>query len=176
MMKDLGAPLMRRECDEVLRDLALVLPRAGLGPDEIDRMLDLYCGLLRDAGVTHAMLSGAAKAYVMAPKKGKPRFFPDPGELAEMCAESAARRKHDIRRLQSALDILDGKISLNDGQTVDDRAIDISKRLHELAKSVRSPTSTADHRKLVMVTSRDTTDAEELTTALSHPHPQKARA
>src|SRR4051812_27028927 len=47
-ISSLGTVLQRSECDACLTALALMLPRAGLDNDDIDRMMDLYFGLLRE--------------------------------------------------------------------------------------------------------------------------------
>lgn len=131
----LGTTLTRPECDRVLQDLALILPRANLDLDQVDRMLDLYFGLLREAGVTQPMLTKAAQAFVMAPKKGKPRFFPDPGELAEMVADQARDRKRSLSAFRRSLDILSGNgAGPERGEAV---AFDAGARLKALGERMR---------------------------------------
>lgn len=134
-VRALGTPLTRHECDGILQDLALVLPRAGLGADEIDRMLDLYFGLLREIGVTKPMLARAAKDFVMTPRKGKPKFFPDPGELAEQCRADAFERQHALEALSRAQGVLDGKVA---PPAADGFAPDISARLRALSDKMRT--------------------------------------
>lgn len=127
--------MQRSECDGCLKDLAIILPRANLGPDEIERMLDLYFGLLREAHVTKPMLVRASKAFVMAPKKGKARWFPDPGELYEMVADEAASRRQKLTALVRALEVLDGKL-LAAPETEGPVVEDVQARLRALGEKM----------------------------------------
>lgn len=102
----LGTTISREQCDECLSDLALLLPRANMAPEDVDRMLDLYYGLLVERGVTVAMLRSACKEIAMAPAKGKPKFYPDPGELYERCRDEALTRQKALRALESASQVL----------------------------------------------------------------------
>jgi hypothetical protein len=97
----------KEDCDARLRDLALLLPSAGIQVAEVDRMLDLYFGLWREAGLTLPMLNRAIKTYVMTPRNGRSRFFPDPGEIAEQVGEEARERRKALKALMRALEILD---------------------------------------------------------------------
>lgn len=101
-------PLTRPECDACLKFLALTLPRAALSTKDAHQMMDMYFGLLREAGVTGEMLMNASKAYVMRPTGDKGKFFPDPGQLAEVCAPEIDRRKKAITAAKRALAVLDG--------------------------------------------------------------------
>lgn len=126
---DLGHPVTRPECDGALKDLALLLPRANLGAGEIERMLDLYFGLLREAGITRQMLTSACKHFVMAPKKGKARFFPDPGELVEICADDLRVRLQSLMAYRKALELL--------GNPEYDHDDDAPNRAEQLAEAAR---------------------------------------
>jgi hypothetical protein len=166
MFSELGTPLTRAECDGCLMDLALVLPRADLDGDQIERMSDLYFGLLREAGVTKQMLVAAAKAYVMAPTKGKPRFFPDPGQLAELCADAAKERRMRAKALKNCVGIVSGEVTVEreDG----DVAPDMREKLRAVAENFRvygAPTREDRHPidlPRSVNTSRPKTDAGEL--------------
>jgi hypothetical protein len=131
----LGAELTRHECDHILKDLALVLPRASLDPEGTSRMLDLYYGLLREAGVTGQMLQEAAKRYVMAPTKGKQKWFPDPGQLVEACAEDLAQRKAALAVLKRAALLLDNTAGQPEEAA---EAQGLGEKLHDLAESLRA--------------------------------------
>lgn len=151
--------------------MALVLPRAGLGAAEIDRMLDLYFGLLHEAGVTKPMLQAAAKAYVMAPTKGKPRFFPDPGQLAELCADEAKNRRTSLAALAAALGVLDGGAAAERGS---DKPFDRVAQLRELGEKMRvghhtkqSVSASETPKAPIINTARPNTDAEELKNHIS---------
>lgn len=104
-----GPPLTRRESDEVLRDLALVLPRSN--PGDVQRMLDLHFGLLSRAGVTGRMLRGASERFVMLPTNGRSKFFPDPGQLAEMCADEIKDRRRAELAVKKALELIDAPLA-----------------------------------------------------------------
>jgi hypothetical protein len=165
-MKSLGSPITRPECDEILKDLALVLPAAAKTPDEVDRMLDLYFGLLREAGITRAMLSGAAKAFVMAPRKGKPRFFPDPGELAEMCAEESRHRRRALDQLRKGMEILSGGA---ENPAPVEPSFDAAARLRDLSEKMRADSASMsniagakEEDRRIPSTARPATDAAEL--------------
>lgn len=106
----MGTAITRPECDSCLKDLALLLPRANLAPADVDRMLDLYFGLLHEARMTRAILVSACKRYVTAPKKGKQRWFPDPGELIEIVQDEINERKQRIQAIQRGLDVLAGRM------------------------------------------------------------------
>jgi hypothetical protein len=73
-------------------------------------MMDMYFGLLREAGITGEVLMLASKAYVMRPSGDKAKFFPDPGQLAELCAPEADRRKRAAAAARRGLEILDGAV------------------------------------------------------------------
>lgn len=103
----LGGPLTRPECDKVMEKLALALPRAGITPAQAHATMDLYFNLLSRAGVTGRMLISAAERYIMAPNGVKGKFFPDPGQLAELCAEDMRARARDMEGLDKALALLD---------------------------------------------------------------------
>lgn len=109
MMSNLGRTMTREECDACLRDLAIILPRANLDAEDIERMLDLYYGLLSERGIPIRILQNACKTYVMAPRKGKAKWFPDPGELAELCADDLREHRQKMAALQRGIEILDGK-------------------------------------------------------------------
>ena len=105
----LGNLLTRQECDGCLRLLALTLPRAGLLPADAHDMLDLYFGLLRKAGMTGPMLRAACERYVMRSTDGKGKFFPDPGQLLDMCRGEATGRLTALSALERGIELLDGK-------------------------------------------------------------------
>lgn len=115
-----------------------MVPRAGLGADEIDRMLDLYFGLLRKNGVTMRMLQKAQEAYVMAPKRGKARFFPDPGELFELCADEARQRTKAVAALTRALAIIDGTVPPAVQEQDEPVAQDIGSKFKGLCERMRA--------------------------------------
>lgn len=176
----MGQTLTRRECDGVLKDLALLVPRAGLGPDEIDRMLDLYFGLLRQEGVTQPMLARAAQAFIMAPKKGKPRFFPDPGELYELCADEAAARRRALSALEQALEALNDAA---DPKASPAERFVTREQLHELSEKLRVPESSGatlgasprePARHVMPNTARQSTNVEELKAGLARLQQAKA--
>lgn len=169
--KSLGSDLTRPECDRVLKDLALVLPSGAKTEDQVDRMLDLYFGLLRDAGVTFPMLRDAAKRFVMAPNGGKAKFFPDPGQIAEVCAEDIRIRRRALAALDAAMAVAEGRA---EPAGVDERPIS-ADRMAELAEklSVRPgdgggvmPVADSDDRR-PMNTARPNTDAKELRETIS---------
>lgn len=108
---DLGDSLTRPECDMCLRDLALIVPAANLSEAAVARKLDLYFGLLRDAGMTWTLMVSASKQFVMRPMKGKTRWFPDPGELVEIVKEDIVDRRQRISALQRGMDIVSGFIA-----------------------------------------------------------------
>lgn len=101
-------PLTRPECDACLKFLALTLPRGGLSTRDAHDMMDMYFGLLREAGVTGEMLMKASKTYVMRPSGDKGKFFPDPSQLAEICAAEIDGRKKAIAAARRGLQVLDG--------------------------------------------------------------------
>jgi len=70
--------------------------------------LDLYWALLRKHGVTKPMLMLATERFIMAPRKGEARWFPDPGQLFEMIAEEAATRIRSTTAIHAAIAIIDG--------------------------------------------------------------------
>lgn len=107
----MGRTISRAECDGCLRDLALILPRAGMRPEDVDRMLDLYFGLLAPRGVTRKMLAQACEHIAMKPAKDGKKFFPDPGQLFEPCREAAHDRKVALQALERAQAIADGMIA-----------------------------------------------------------------
>jgi hypothetical protein len=109
-LSSLGQPIARGECDNCLLALALVAPSAAATEENVERKFDLYFSLFERAGVTLGMLQQACAAYAMAPLKGRPKFFPDPGALYELMADDARRRKRDLIALHRARDVLDGKI------------------------------------------------------------------
>lgn len=174
----LGTAMTRRECDGCLTDLALLLPRAGLDRDSIERMLDLYFGLMRERHVTAQTLMSACKAYVMAPKKGKARFFPDPGELFELCADDTARRSKDLAALNRAMSVLDGEIP-DVGPAEEAEAVDMGERLKALAESLSAgPRSThaapPPPPPQTQNVARPTTDADELRAAIARRNKEQA--
>jgi hypothetical protein len=72
-------------------------------------MLDLYYGLLAKNGVTARMLSEACEQYVMAQSKdGRGKFYPDPGQLYDLCRHEAAARVSQKRALEHSRNILVG--------------------------------------------------------------------
>lgn len=142
-----------------------MVPRAGLDKDSIDRMLDLYFGLLRQAGITRKMLARAAEAYVMAPTKGKSRWFPDPGQLAEMCAEEASERRKALAGLQRGLEVLDE--DPRDTLEAEGKAFDAAAHLRKLGEQLRTkgsrgPLATEPEIPVFLSTARSATDAAEL--------------
>jgi hypothetical protein len=171
-IRSYGSLITRDECGGCLKDLALVVPRAGLDDDQIERMLDLYFGLLRQNGVTKAMLMRANTAYVMAPRKGKPRFFPDPGELFELCADEASDRRKAVGALMRALAIIDGPPETRASEATE--VPDIEERLRALSQSLSmkgggrvEPAEREAQLMPVLKTARPTTDAEELKASLA---------
>ena len=159
----MGELLTRPECDACLRDLALILPRAGLAGSDVDRMLDLYFGLLRAAGLTARMLKDAAMRVVMQPNGGKARFFPDPGQLAELCAEDIRTRNAKLEALDRALAIIETPAS----DTAEPKRTDpVGKRLHDLAEKLgqgRPKPEPAVAVPNIPSTARASTNAAELT-------------
>lgn len=107
--KALGKPISREECDECLRDLALVVPRGRMEGADVDRMLDQYHSMLARRGVTMAMLTAAREAFAMAPAKDGKKFFPDPGQLYALCRDDATFRANKLKALRRALALIDGK-------------------------------------------------------------------
>lgn len=77
--------------------------------DDAERMLDLYFGLLSQAGLTAAMLAGAAQRFVMRPNAGKAKFFPDPGQLADLCADEVRDRRVALAALDRAQAVMEGR-------------------------------------------------------------------
>lgn len=161
--KSLGELLTRPECDKCLRLLALALPRAGLSPDDAHDMLDLYFGLLHKACLTGAMLRSAAEQYVMRPSAGKPKFFPDPGQLAELCADDIRTRNRALDALKKGLD------SLGTTPEAEENSFDAADRLRKLgdemrASTARAPSDSADnvYQPPPLNTARPNTDAAEL--------------
>lgn len=165
--KALGEELTRHECENCLRLLALALPRAGLSPADANDMLDLYFGLLHKAGVTGKMLTSAAERYVMMPTGLKGKFFPDPGQLAEMCAGDIRDRRLALEALEKARSVLDGPAP-PELESFSERGGPVGERLFQLGEAMRVE---SDRRGSVAVeeagqhrkpTGRDHTDANEL--------------
>jgi hypothetical protein len=104
-----GSLISRDECDACLKALAHIVPHGAIGADNLAGKFDLYWALLRKHGVTQPMLMAAQERFIMAPRKGKARWFPDPGELFEMCAEEATNRTRAVGALHRALAIIDGE-------------------------------------------------------------------
>lgn len=135
-------------------------------------MLDLYFGLLREKGVTKLMLMAAAKAFVMAPKKGKPKFFPDPGELYELCADEATRRGRALEAFNSALAVLDGGTVASEPEAEPDASPEMLAKLRALGEQLAAShpvarvVDDAPTKRKALVTGRPCTDAEELKAAI----------
>lgn len=83
------------------------LPRAGAAAGDYQNIRALYFELLSKAGLTGKMLKGACERYIMAPSNGKPKFFPDPGQLADICRDEIRDRARDAEGLDAALALLD---------------------------------------------------------------------
>lgn len=83
------------------------LPRAGAASGDYQNIRALYFELLSKAGLTGQMLKSACQRYIMAPTGGKAKFFPDPGQIAEMCAEDIRDHRRDMDGLEAALALLD---------------------------------------------------------------------
>lgn len=107
MQHSLGAPLTQADCDAGLAMLALAgLPRAATGGNE-SAVRGLYLDLLREAGVTGDMLKTACKTYILQPPAaGRSKFFPDPGQLAALCADDIKHRRRKMVALDRALALL----------------------------------------------------------------------
>lgn len=165
----LGETLTRPECDGCLRLLSLALPRAGIAPGDAHDMLDLYFGLLLKAGLTGSMLRSACERYVMASTNGKPKFFPDPGQIAEMCADEIKQRRKAMAALEKAAAILEAPSASPEAE----RGDPVDQRLRDLAESMRAvPRTSAMEEPHGVVaprikTGRDHTDARELQAALA---------
>lgn len=127
-------PLTRPECDACLKFLALTLPRAGLSTRDAHDMMDMYFGLLKKAGVTGEMLMNASEAYVMRPTGDKGKFFPDPGQLAEICAAEIDSRRRAIAAARRGLEVIDGRASAG----ADDGRHGTPRRLSDALKSCRT--------------------------------------
>lgn len=126
-----GRPLTRPECDACLKFLALTLPRAGLSTQDAHDMMDVYYGLLREAGVTGELLTEAAKAYVMRPNGKGAKFFPDPGQLAEICGPAIAARKKAIAAVERAL------MAINTPPIAEEGTVP-AEAIHKLAERMRN--------------------------------------
>lgn len=169
-MAALGAPITREQCEAVLKDMAHVgLPRAAIDPADAGRVLDLYHALLRDAGMTRPLMVEASKRFIMAPRKGKTRYFPDPGELAEQVRDELTQRKRSILAFLRAIEVIDTP-EPEQGQAI---VPDIQDRLKALGEqlSTRKPftpraASLVQEEPPAINTARPNTDAAELRAAL----------
>lgn len=165
----LGETLTRPECDGCLRLLSLALPRAGIAPADAHDMLDLYFGLLQNAGITGPMLRAACERYVMAPTNGKSKFFPDPGQIAEMCADEIKQRRRALAALDKAVALLEAPSAAQEAS----RGDPVGKQLHDLAERMRSVPSAMAMQEpqevatAMVKTGRNHTDASELKAALA---------
>jgi len=162
----LGVPLRKEECDSVLKNLAILMPRANLSPDDAHTMLDLYFQLLSRAGVTGKMLRSAAERFVMAPNEGKAKWFPDPGQLRDLCADDIKTRRQKMLALEKANQLL----ALP--PPADDALGSMAQRLNELGDRMRvvSDTRRDDEETQLSArikTGRDSTDAAELKAAIA---------
>ncbi|HCE08752.1 MAG TPA: hypothetical protein DEQ40_09165 [Oxalobacteraceae bacterium] len=164
----LGGPLTRHECDRVMRLLAIACPSSGITPQEAHDKLELYFLLLNEAGVTGNMLGAAAKRYAMAPTKGKPHWFPDAGQLAELCADDLRARRDALAALNGALAVLDGRST--PAAVEPEHGFDAGAHLRELGEKMRvkgavpRASDTEIHRPAPATpsTARSSTDADEL--------------
>lgn len=105
----LGSPVNQAECDAALELLALAgLPRASVGATDYPKVRALYLAILRDEGVTGPMLKSACEAYIKRPTNGKAKFFPDPGQLLELCADDAKDRRRWLEGLNRAISLVEG--------------------------------------------------------------------
>lgn len=165
----LGETLTRPECDGCLRLLSLALPRAGIAPGDAHDMLDLYFGLLQNAGITGPMLRAACERYVMAPTNGKAKFFPDPGQIAEMCADEIRTRRKALAALEKATAMLESP----GAAASPERSDPVGQRLHDLAEKMRTvprgpqPGEVQEVLSPTIRTGRDRTDASELKAAVA---------
>lgn len=104
----LGSPITQGECDAALEYLALAgLPRSPVSAGDYPKVRALYFTMLRDEGVTGPMLKAACEAYIKRPTNGKAKYFPDPGQLLECCAEDARDRRHRLSALTVAAALLE---------------------------------------------------------------------
>lgn len=166
MQLRLGGPITRHECDAGLLMLAMAgLPRAGVEDGDIELVRSVYFDLLHEAEITGAMMKSACQRYIMRPASGKPKFFPDPGQIAEMCAPEVRDRKREMARLEGALALLDGPSA---GAPVENHGFDPGVRMRDLAEQMRvkagSPQSVATEteKPTFPSTARANTDAAEL--------------
>lgn len=106
---ELGAALTRKECDAGMLMLALAgLPRAGVADEDTNSIRAIYFELLHKAGVTGKMFKSAVEGYIMQPRKpGKTKYYPDPGQLAEMCRDEIEDRRKALAGLSGALALLE---------------------------------------------------------------------
>lgn len=156
----LGGPLTRLECDKCLKTLSLALPRAGLSPSDAHDMLKLYFSLLSRAGITGRMLVTAVERYIMAPAGGKGKFFPDPGQLAEMCADDLRARDRDLQGLERALAFVEGPVAANSSPAGEPSRRDGLRILSENLAALTPPAPP------LPISPRAETDAGELQAAL----------
>ena len=112
-LSTLNRTLTRQHCDKVLRGLALTLPRAGMSAADVSDMLDLYFDLLSRYGVSDRMLSEAAERYVMATpsERKRSKFYPDPGELYDLCRDDVRYKQKRFQALTRALRALEDMLA-----------------------------------------------------------------
>jgi hypothetical protein len=82
-----------------------------MSPENAFAMVDAYHGLLAQAGVTGPMLVMAYQRIVMRPANGKPKFFPDPGEIVDACREEIATRHERLASLEKAQALVDAPLA-----------------------------------------------------------------
>lgn len=155
----------------MLKDLALAgLPRAPIPEGDEDRAMDVYFGLLRGEGMTRKLLRAAAKQIIVAPSKGRTRYFPTPGELLDPVRAELAERKRAITAYLRAIDMLSAPPAPQAGEKL---VPDIGERLKKLGHQLSTGRVRAagvlelppDAPKTPS-TGRKSTDAAELKAAL----------
>lgn len=124
------------ECDAGLKMLALAgLPRATTGTGSFEEVRAVYLDLLRDAGVTGEMLKAACRRYIMQPAlAGKAKFFPDPGQLAELCAEDIRERRERLKALEDAVLLIEAPPPREQEEMDREK---VAAELHDLSNKLR---------------------------------------